>query len=96
MGLNHDSMDIYVYPVPLTRDSMHTAAGHIPFTRESDWYERTREWMGNRTFWDCICHVKSRSTGYCYIYIDAQSGEVLYVLDFDANAPKPWVPRKQH
>lgn len=91
LGLNPDSVDIHIYPYPLTSDSAHTAAGHIPFMRQSDWLKRTQNYIGNKAFWDCICRVKSKSIGYCFIYIDSHSGDVLFVLDFGANAPKHWI-----
>ena len=95
MGLDTSQMEIQIIPGhPISLDSIRTGAIRRSFFGNyTDWLERSEGRLEKKTFWRCCSHKKGYLDAIYDLYIDSQTGEVLY-LDGMGPRVKRW--REQH
>ena len=69
-----------IYPHPVTLDSISHDKISIPWMNFEEWRKQVGPSLANKTFWKCTCVPEGLYLdGINEIYVDARSGEILYV-----------------
>jgi|GEM_PF-3892055 len=78
-GFHLENLEIGVYPNPLTTDSIMSGRVHSTWSNREYWFGRVHEYLEGKRFWRCTCGTVGALDGDFEMYIDFNSGAILYI-----------------
>jgi len=79
LDISDKRVELVVYPHPITIDSISPYHIRIPWMNYDSWQSSASPSLVHKLFWKCTCGISGTVGGIVEIYIDAKSGDVLYV-----------------